>query len=262
MSTTRGPWRVSPREQWHNGRTGNYPQRKRRRRPGQALTTAEFGLSVPGTIAQPPFSMSERRSQDGPLLNATSLAAASGCCWNLSTQIGASTATTAVSARWVAIFSAVLPSVHPSEENPTTVNATAPTTAPHTAGFTPGMDLHFVTLALGEGKLLLVQIKRGRIARGKPAMVDSETTQTTPARLDCRISARIGDIVPSGAVMPVHLGAIKYDREGRPRPASDNPFLEPRARHRVDPWLSARARPVTQSLNTVLFIAVMPLVSR
>ena len=38
----------------------------------------------------------------------------------------------------VAIFSAVLPSVHPSWENPTTANATAPTTAPHTAGFTPG----------------------------------------------------------------------------------------------------------------------------
>jgi NAD(P)-dependent dehydrogenase (short-subunit alcohol dehydrogenase family) len=58
----------------------------------------------------------------------------------------------------------------------------------------------------------------GTIARGKPAMVDSETTQKTPARLDCRISARIADIVPSGAVMPVHLGAIKYDREaGRAR---------------------------------------------
>ena len=44
--------------------------------------------------------------------------------------------------------------------------------------------------------------------------------------------------------------------------ASDNPFLEPRARHGVDPWLSTRARPVTQSLDPVLFIAVMPLVSR
>src|SRR6476659_5866877 len=78
------------------------------------------------------------RSQDGALLNATSFAAESVCCWNFSTQIGVSAATTAVSARWFAIFSAVLPSVHPSDENPTTVNATAPTTAPHTAGFTPG----------------------------------------------------------------------------------------------------------------------------
>jgi hypothetical protein len=33
-------------------------------------------------------------------------------------------------------------------------------------------------LALGE--FLLVQIKRGNIARGEPAMIDSETTQTTP----------------------------------------------------------------------------------
>ena len=46
------------------------------------------------------------------------------------------------------------------------------------------------------------------------------------------------------------------------RGASDNPFLEPRARHGVDPGLSTRARPVTQSLNAVLFIAVMPFVSR
>src|ERR1700736_3890309 len=90
-------------------------------------------------VAQPPFSISERRSQDDEhLLNATVVATASVCCWNFSTQIGASAATTAAAARWVAIFSAVLPSVHPSCENPTTANATAPTTAPHTAGFTPG----------------------------------------------------------------------------------------------------------------------------
>src|SRR5215472_12500542 len=46
------------------------------------------------------------------------------------------------------------------------------------------------------------------------------------------------------------------------RRASDNPFLEPRARRGVYPWLSPRARPVTQSLNALLFIAVVPLVSR
>src|SRR6476620_6897498 len=90
-------------------------------------------------VAQPPFSIRARRSQDEEtLLNATSFAAESVCCWNFATQIGVRAATTAVSARWFAIFSAVLPSVHPSDENPTTVNATAPTTAPHTAGFTPG----------------------------------------------------------------------------------------------------------------------------
>src|SRR5438876_3406845 len=89
-------------------------------------------------VAQPPFSMTDRRFHDETLLNSTNFAGASAWCWNFSTQIGASTATTAVSARWVAIFSAVLPSVHPSDENPTIVNATAPSTAPHTAGFTPG----------------------------------------------------------------------------------------------------------------------------
>src|SRR4029077_9885559 len=44
--------------------------------------------------------------------------------------------------------------------------------------------------------------------------------------------------------------------------AGDHPFLEPRAGHRVHPGLSTRARPVTQSLNAVLFIAVMPYISR
>src|ERR1700720_1414511 len=44
--------------------------------------------------------------------------------------------------------------------------------------------------------------------------------------------------------------------------AGDNPLLEPRARHRVDPGLPTRARPVTQSLNALLLIAVMPFVSR
>src|SRR5467141_3684908 len=89
-------------------------------------------------VAQPPFSVTDRRFHDETLLNSTNFAGASAWCWNFSTLRGASTATTAVSARWVAIFSAVLPSVHPSDENPTTVNTTAPATAPHTAGFTPG----------------------------------------------------------------------------------------------------------------------------
>src|ERR1700738_479237 len=46
------------------------------------------------------------------------------------------------------------------------------------------------------------------------------------------------------------------------RGASNQAFLEPRARHCVYPWLSTPARPVTQSLNAFLFIAVMPVVSR
>src|SRR5467141_2894081 len=89
-------------------------------------------------VAQPPFSMTDRRFHDEILLNSINFAGASAWCWNFSTQIGASTATTAVSARWAAIRSAVLPSVHPSDENPTTVTATTPATAPHIAGFTPG----------------------------------------------------------------------------------------------------------------------------
>src|SRR5580704_14147909 len=62
--------------------------------------------------------------------------------------------------------------------------------------------------------------------------------------------------------------ALRIDRTKRHYPiplqlgAGDNPFLEPRARHRVHPGLATRARPVTQSLDAFLFIPVMPLVSR
>src|SRR6267143_1957499 len=62
--------------------------------------------------------------------------------------------------------------------------------------------------------------------------------------------------------------ALRIDRAKRHYPiplqlgAGDNPFLEPRACHRVHPGLSTRARPVTQSLNAVFFVAVMPFVSR
>src|SRR5271167_2795942 len=108
-------------------------------------------------VAQPPSSMTDRRFHDETLLNSTNFAGASAWCWNFSTQIGASAATTAASARWVAIFSAALPSVHPSDENPTTANATAPATAPHIAGFIPGWIFIFVILDFGRREFLLVQ---------------------------------------------------------------------------------------------------------
>src|ERR1700751_5411593 len=62
--------------------------------------------------------------------------------------------------------------------------------------------------------------------------------------------------------------ALRIDRTHRHYPVplqlgpGDNPLLEPRARHGVHPWLATRARPVAQSLNAFLFIAVIPLVSR
>src|SRR5712671_7659232 len=134
--------------------------------------------------------MSERRSQDEvTLLNATSFAAASVCCWNFSTQIGDSTATTAASARWFAIFSAVLPSVHPSDENPTTANATAPATAPHIAGFTLGW-IFISSPWLWEKRTSPVSPEESYRAASRQVL-GSETTQTMPARLDCRIN--IGD---------------------------------------------------------------------
>src|SRR5438876_1838450 len=139
-------------------------------------------------VAQPPFSMTDRRFHDETLLNSTNFAGASAWCWNFSTQIGASAATTAASARWVAICSAVLPSVHPSDENPTTANAIPPTTAPHIAGFTPGWIFIFVTLGFGRSEFLC--FNRGIISSGEPANVrfGNYSDDAGPARL-----ADIGD---------------------------------------------------------------------
>ena len=108
---------------------------RRPSRSAQAVATAELGVSVPGAVAQPPFSIINRRSHDEALLNSVNFAGASACCWNLSTQIGANTSTTAVSARSFAIRSAVPPSVHPKIVKPSTDMAAAPMTTPQIPGF-------------------------------------------------------------------------------------------------------------------------------
>src|SRR5215469_12198866 len=96
-----------------------------------------LGASVPGTVAQPPFSMISRRSQVEAFLNSVNFAGASACAWNFSTQIGVSTSTTAASARSFAICSAVPPRVHPKTEKPSTDMPAAPTTAPQIPGLKP-----------------------------------------------------------------------------------------------------------------------------
>ena len=102
------------------------------------MATAEFGASAPGIVAHPPFSMIDRWSQVIALANSFSFVGASGCCRNLSTQIGASASTTAVCARCRAIRSAVSESVHPKIEKPSTDMTTAPITAPQIPGFKLG----------------------------------------------------------------------------------------------------------------------------
>jgi hypothetical protein len=78
------------------------------------------------------------------------------------------------------------------------------------------MDLHFVTLVLGEANFSC--FNRGVISSGAPANVrlGNYSDDAGPARLsDIADDRRYG---PSGAVMPVRLGAIEYDREaGRAR---------------------------------------------
>src|SRR5271169_4994552 len=94
-------------------------------------------------VAQPPFSINELWSHEvETFLNSTSFFEASACASNLATQIGASAATTATSARSFAILSAVLSSVQPSARE---ADDGDPDSADHCSPqcwFAPRMNLH------------------------------------------------------------------------------------------------------------------------
>jgi hypothetical protein len=95
--------------------------------------------------------MRARWSYEAAFLNSISFAVELACCWNFSTQIGASTLTTALSARSAAMRSTVLlPRVHPIDEKPITDIATAPATAPQTVGFKLDELSSFVALVQEE----------------------------------------------------------------------------------------------------------------
>jgi len=49
-------------------------------RSAQAVTTAEFELTLPGVVAQPPFSMIDRRSHEETFWSSTNFADASAWC--------------------------------------------------------------------------------------------------------------------------------------------------------------------------------------
>ena len=62
----------------------------------QTSATLRLGDSVPGNVAQPPFSTNVSCFHKSVALSSTKVALASAACWNLSTQIGASAVTTAM----------------------------------------------------------------------------------------------------------------------------------------------------------------------
>ena len=78
----------------------------------QAFATAVFGVVLPESVAQPPFSMNWLCCQAPLLRNSASFAATSACAIKFSTQIGVRTAVTAASARCRAMLSAGLPRWH------------------------------------------------------------------------------------------------------------------------------------------------------
>src|SRR5205814_6723241 len=76
----------------------------------QACATAELAVSLPGKVAQPPFSMKLLCWYELTFFSSTMFAAAPVVCWNLSTQIGDSADTTAdVVLRWTMSFAARRP---------------------------------------------------------------------------------------------------------------------------------------------------------
>src|ERR1700730_5635355 len=96
----------------------------------QARATDELATSLPGRVAQPPFSTKEVCCQELTFFSSTRFASAPEACWNLSTQIGASAAMAAELALFSANSLAVLPSVHPPQPKPTITVARKPMNAP------------------------------------------------------------------------------------------------------------------------------------
>jgi hypothetical protein len=159
----------------------------------QAVATAKFGIAS-GHGSPAAFSMTDRRFHDETLLNSTNFAGASAWCWNFSTQIEPAPLRSA-SARWFAIFSAVLPSVH-RDENPTTERNSA---ALHPiSGFTRHGS-SFRHLGFGEANFSC--FNRRIISRR--ACECFRKRQSTLALLDCRAvdgasyqAARCGTLTP------------------------------------------------------------------
>ena len=61
----------------------------------QVSATLLLGASMPGNVAQPPFAMKVSCFHESIVLSSAKVALAAVACWKLSTQIGASTDTTA-----------------------------------------------------------------------------------------------------------------------------------------------------------------------
>src|SRR5438094_4303344 len=98
--------------------------------------TPDPGFSVPGMVAQPCFMTKSLRIQEFSFFNASSLCSLSPSCWNLATQIGARTSSTAASAWTPACFSALPADIHPNPALSTIHHTTAPPATLHSTVFT------------------------------------------------------------------------------------------------------------------------------
>src|SRR6185436_15157129 len=104
----------------------------------QALATLEFGLLSPLAVAQPPASTNSRCRHVSIACSSLSFPDALACCMKRETHDGVSATTTAALERSTASRSAVPPSIHPIQENPTIIVSTPPMTTPQTAGLSHG----------------------------------------------------------------------------------------------------------------------------
>src|SRR6185295_13557918 len=84
-------------------------------RSAHARATALSALSLPGSVAQPPFSMKSACWYELTFLSSVMFVAASALCWNLSTQIGDSADMTAAVELFRVISFAVPPVTQPPQ---------------------------------------------------------------------------------------------------------------------------------------------------
>src|SRR5437879_2101855 len=87
-------------------------------------------------VAHPCFITKSLRIQEFSFFNASSLCSLSPSCWNLATQIGARTSSTAASAWTPACFSALPADIHPNPALSTIHHTTAPPATLHSTVFT------------------------------------------------------------------------------------------------------------------------------
>src|SRR6185369_11612833 len=124
------PGSAVPRYALHRIRGAHQPYFKSPSILAQASATLRLGCVLPGNVTQPPSTRNTSCFQLSVAFSLAKVAGAPLACWNLSAQIGARAATTALLALSCAIFCALLWSCQPPQPKPTISVIRQPAVAP------------------------------------------------------------------------------------------------------------------------------------